>query len=77
MFDQLGPKLFNTSVSNKNQIKFEYLAFLKQSNVIKHIDFDYATKDIRVIFAFCDQDIQHQGRLTLLGHVFTFNQLVG
>lgn len=41
--------------------------------MLKHIDFDFMTKKTRVIFAFCDQDIQRKGWLNLLGHVFTYN----
>ena len=67
--------MFNTSEKNKYSIKFEYLAFLKQSNVIKHVYFDHKTKATKVIFAYCDQDIRNKGKMTLMGHVFSHNSI--
>jgi hypothetical protein len=74
MFDKLHNKLFATAgdqkeVNAKKLLKHKYTAFLRQSNVVKHVYKD-DDKNLRVIFAYCDQDIQHKGDLNLLGHIY-------
>ena len=72
MFDGLKDQLFHGA--DKKLIKYKYIAFLRQSNVIKHVYYDKEEKSTRVIFAFCDQDLDKQGKMKLLGHMFEHNE---
>ena len=70
--------IFSTLESNEglsklnfNSNKIKQIAFLRQRNVFKNINFIDNT--LKIIFAFCDQDLQREGKMKFIGTVFTKN----
>jgi hypothetical protein len=47
--------MFDEDLFDEDDIpkKYKYLAFLRQSNVIKHVNYDPDDKSVKVVFAYC------------------------